>query len=216
VTGAADRPNAVAFAGKTISEILRFLAHEFPNDRITIGDIVETLEDRAFGLLMLFLALPMAVPLSAIPGVSTVFGVPLIVIAAQVAIGLRRPALPRWLRQRSISRADLAKVVDWVEPYLKRVERIVHPRWPLLTSFLAERLMGTFSMLLAIVMSLPIVLGNQPPAIAISLFAIAILEKDGLFSILGAVAGVAAIAIVAVVLSAFAAAFWYALTHLFG
>jgi hypothetical protein len=48
---------------------------------------------------------------------------------------------------------------------------------------------------------LPIPFGNMPPALAICLFSLAILERDGIAAIVGTVVAVASIAIVWTVLS---------------
>lgn len=185
---------------------LRRLVREHPRPTLTINDMVECLGDRAFGVLMLAMALPMATPLSAIPGVSTVFGVPLILVCLQLAVGLRRPRLPAGLAQRGIDRAAFARALQRAEPWLLKIERFVHPRLPILTCAVAERLIGLAAMGLAVLMALPIPGANQPPAIAISLFAFAIAERDGLFTIFGLIAAVLSLAFLAAIYGLIAAA----------
>ena len=97
---------------ETIAAVLRRLTDPAAGERLTLDDAIETLGDRAFGLAMLMLALPMAVPISAIPGISTVFGVPLILIAGQLMLGHPRPWLPHWLGRKSLPRADLGRMID--------------------------------------------------------------------------------------------------------
>jgi len=201
---------------ETIGELLRRVVGDAPGERITLGQLVAALDDRAYGLLMLVLALPMALPLSAIPGVSTVFGVPLCIVAAQLMLGRPRPSLPRVLAERGFARADLSRYIQRATPWLARAERMVHPRWLALTGPAAERAIGAVCLLLGIVMALPIIGGNQPPGIAISLYAIALLERDGLFVLLGLLGTVAAIAILAAVIGGFGAAAYLLITHLFG
>lgn len=203
-------------ARTSISELLLTLVRHAPGERISLGELVEGLGDRAFGLAMLVLALPMALPLSAIPGVSTVFGVPLCIIATQLALGWPRPRLPQSIATRSFARAELGRMIDRALPWLRRIERAVHPRWPWATGPAAERAIGLVCLVLAVVMALPIPGGNQPPGIAISLFAVAVLERDGLFVLLGAVATVAAAVVLALVVGAFAGAAYVVFTHLFG
>lgn len=199
---------------ESISAILRRLTEPARGERISLHEAIEELGDRAYGLMMLTLALPMAVPLSAIPGVSTIFGVPLILISAQLMLGRAQPWLPAWLGRRSLARADLARMIDKALPWLERCERVVRPRLEPLVGPAAERAMGAVSTFMAVIMSLPIVLGNQPPAVAIALFAVAILERDGLFAILGVVASILSVALVAAVLGAFAGAVWLAISQL--
>jgi len=201
--------------GRKISEIFADIARHHGGPRISLGEMTEALGDRGFGLLMLVFALPMATPMSAIPGISTVFGLPLIVLTVQLAIGLHRPRFPDFLLNRSIAAADFAAVSKKIIPWIERAERVTRPRMAVLTGYLSERLIGLVGIVLTIIMSLPIVLGNQPPAAALSLFAIGMLERDGLFVILGWIATIAAIVIVSAVLGAFAAAAYLVFLELF-
>jgi hypothetical protein len=201
---------------ETIVEALRRVMRAASGERVTLGDVVRGFGHRGFALLMLLLGLPMALPVSAIPGISTLFGVPLIVIAAQLAFGWTEPRLPRVLADRGVPRAGMARMLARAEPWLHKAERMTKPRLSWLTGWLAERVIGAICVVLAMVMALPIIGGNQPPGIAISLFAVGLLERDGLFVLLGFGATVAAFLILSAVVGAFGAAAYLILTHLFG
>lgn len=208
--------HAASAQTEAIGDALRRVVRAGAGERVTLGEVIDGFGHRAYGLLMLLLGLPMALPVSAIPGVSTLFGVPLIVVAAQLALGRPRPSLPRFLAQRGMPRASMARMLDRAEPWLRKAERMTRPRLPWLTGWLAERITGVICIVLAIVMSLPIVGGNQPPGIAISLFAVGLLERDGLFALLGLAATVLAFVILSAVIAAFGAAGYLLITHLFG
>jgi hypothetical protein len=202
--------------GRPVSEVVHRFGSEFPRDRLTLGDIIAVLDERAFGLLMIILGLPVALPTSAIPFVSTLFGVPLMIIAAQLMIGMDRPWLPAMLANRSMARSDFKSMADKAMPHLLRVERYLHARWAPLTGYIAERAIGGLCLFWALIVALPIPGANQPPGIAIALFGIALLERDGLFVILGLLVSIAAFAILLAVLGAFAAALWVVFIHVFG
>ncbi|MBM3534533.1 MAG: exopolysaccharide biosynthesis protein [Alphaproteobacteria bacterium] len=201
---------------ETIVAVLKRLTDPAGGARLSLDEAIEVLGDRGYGLAMLLLSLPMALPISAIPGISTVFGIPLILIAAQLMLGRHRPWLPRWLGAKSFERAELARVLDMALPWLDRAEKLVRPRLGLLVTFAAERAIGTLCVLMAALMAMPIVLGNQPPAIAISLFALALIGRDGLFVILGLAVAIVSVLLVAAVLGAFAAGIWLAIREIFG
>lgn len=204
MTPGPDAERAAASGGKaevagTVLATLRRLAYDHPKDDIPLGEILSFLGDRAFGLMMLVMALPMATPLSAVPGVSTVFGLPLAVVCFQLMLGFRQPVLPKVLAQRTIRRQAFAAAVERAAPWLVRIERVIHPRLKPLTGPVAERLIGTICVVMAGILALPIPGGNQPPALAIALFAIAIIERDGLFMILGLVVAVLSLVLLAVI-----------------
>jgi len=179
------------------SELLEdFLAHDH-GERITLGDLVRILGDRAFGALILLLAIPNVLP---VPGLSTVTGLPIALVAVQMMLGRQEPWLPRRVAAAGIERAAFLRVVARAHPHVARIERrFLTPRLPALTTPAAERLLGLAILILALVLALPIVFGNQPPAFAMALIALGLIEKDGAFVIAGLVAGVLAIGVVVAV-----------------
>ena len=185
-------------------------------DRVRLRDLVEALDDRAFGAAMLVFALPNAVGIGAIPGVSTLFGVPQILLAVQMILGFDRPKLPAWLLERSLARKDFETMVDRGVPYLQRVERVLKPRLPGLVDGWIERLLGVVFLVLAAVVSMPIPFGNQPPAVAMALIGVGHVGRDGAFVVAGCIAGVFALAIAGAVVAGGAAVLWLAITHFFG
>ena len=200
---------------RKISELVAALVHEHPVGRITFAEIIERLGDRTYGLLILTFALPMVVA-GSIPGISTLFGVPLIFITAQLAAGYPRPRFPQYLLRRSIDARDFNNVIDRIVPMVVRLEKYLRPRFPALVTPLAERVIGAISVLMSIILSLPIVFANGPPAIAMSLFAVAILERDGLFVILGAIMSLASVVIATTVITMGVAGVYYAMSYVFG
>jgi hypothetical protein len=200
---------------RKISELVAALAHEHPAGRICFAEIIERLGDRTYGLLILTFALPMVVA-GSIPGISTLFGVPLIFITAQLALGYERPRFPPYLLRRSVDARDFNNVIDRIVPVVVRVEKYLRPRFPALVTPLAERVMGAISMLMAVILSLPIVFANGPPSIAMSLFAVAILERDGLFAILGVIMSIVSVMVAGTVITVGVAGIYYAISYVFG
>lgn len=176
-----------------------FLNHDH-GARIALGDLVGILGDRAFGALLLILSIPNILP---VPGLSTATGLPMLLIGAQIAAGRDRPWLPRRLATLTLERDAFLRVIAKAKPHVDRLERHLRPRLPAVTAPAVERLLGLAVMVLAGILALPIVFGNQPPALAIALIALGLIEKDGAFVIAGLVAGVIAIVVVAAVLFGF-------------
>ena len=201
---------------RKISAILAELAASAAGERVALRDMVEAFGDRAFGIVLLTFSLPNAVGLGVIPGLSAVFGLPQIFVAAQMASGLHKLWLPLWLLERSVARGDFQTMIDRSMPYLLRAERVLKPRLPLLTSYAAERLLGLVFVVLAVIVSLPIPFGNQPPGIAMAILALAWIERDGVWVIVGLVVAAIAVAIAAAVATAGAAAIYLLFQQLFG
>jgi hypothetical protein len=180
--------------GRKLSELLTQMAEDHPRERISIADMMARLDDRAFGALMFIFAVPNAVPTP--PGTSLLLGAPLVFLSVQLAIGRSSPWLPRLISERSLLLTDFARIVARVAPVIARAERLMKPRLPLLATRLFDQLMGITCILLAVVIFLPIPLGNMPPAVAICLFSLALLEKDGLVYLLGMLTAVLSIVLI--------------------
>jgi hypothetical protein len=175
-----------------VSEVLIGLVGD-GTGQLRLSEVVAALGDRGYGLLIFILALPNVLPLY-IPGLSAVFGVPLGLIALQMMVGLPRPWLPQALLRRQIRRQEFATVTQRILPWLMRLERILKPRLPALTSPWAERAIGLFALMLAVMLALPIPLTGIPLGAALALMGIGLLERDGFVLMAGVAAGILAVA----------------------
>ncbi len=175
----------------TASELFQVLVESHPGGKLALGEIVAALGDRGYGLLLLLFGLPALMPIP-LPGLGGLFAVPLIAIAAQLAIGRPRPWLPRALLRREVESQALAAAVNRVLPGLRRLERLARPRLAPLTEMAAERIAGVMVIVLAVLLSLPVPLTNIPLALPVVLIALGLLERDGLLVLVGGVLGVAA------------------------
>lgn len=196
-----------------LSQVLRDLAQEPGAERISIGDLLAALGDRAVAALLFVFAVPNIVPTP--PGASTVLGAPLLILALQLTFG-RRPWLPAVVRRQSMSRDDYQKLAARITPWLERAERLLRPRLSVLALPPMEYVVGLVCLLLAIVLVLPIPLGNIPPAIAISLMALGILERDGLWVLAGLMAAATSSVVVSGVVVAMIKTASYFLDNILG
>ena len=168
---------------------------------MTIGQLVDSLGERAFGALMFIFAVPNVIPTP--PGTSAILGLPLVILTYQVMMGRQSLWLPQAVRKRQISRNMLQTFVSKVLPVMAKLERILRPRLGLVVaSDLAERVIGLVAFPLALILFLPIPFGNIPPAAAIACLALGLAERDGLAVLLGYVLSAVSVAILAAISSA--------------
>ncbi|QQP89610.1 exopolysaccharide biosynthesis protein [Skermanella sp. TT6] len=166
------------------SELLDIFVEGHPDDRIVLGDLITLLGDRAFGALLLIFALPNMIPVP-LPGLSTVLGLPMVLFAAQLMLGHPAPWLPARLARLTVRRETFLTMVGATKRYLVWAERLLRPRWSILTDGPGERLLGAVCLLLSLILILPIPLGNLLPAFAVALMALGLLEKDGVCVTIG-------------------------------
>ena len=181
---------------KRLSEFLTDITTDPSLSDITVSELMRLMEGRARAALILIFAFPNVLP--APPGLSALLGLPLLYLTSQMMLG-RIPWLPRFIGARGMQRSTFAALVERAVPFLNRAERLLRPRWTWMVSHSAEKLLGALALILAVVVTLPIPLGNMMPAFAICLIALGVLERDGLWAGLGVVVGLAALLLSATV-----------------
>lgn len=180
-----------------LSELLAEHAATIKSDRVSLGDIADLLGTRSIGVWLLILALPMVLPVPA-PGISVLFGVPLMIISVQLMLGYRRACLPAILARRSIARVDYMIIIGRVLPTIRRLERVVRPRLSWLARDWTRIPVGLICFVLATIITLPIPLGHVAPGSAICLFALGLMQHDGLVVGLGLVTAALALILVTI------------------
>ena len=165
-----------------LSAILREIADQ-DAPTVSISELMDRFGGRAMGALLLVFGLACTLPLP--PGGTTIFGAPLGLLAPQLALGARAPWLPARLRARTIATADLRNGLPPVLRLLERVEAVSRPRLLFLFGPLGERAIGLVCTVLALVLILPIPLGNILPAASVSLLSLALVQRDGVLALLG-------------------------------
>ena len=177
-----------------LSAILTAIAEAEDRDRISIGDLLEALKRRALGALMFIFAIITALPMP--PGVSAVVGAPLVFLSAQLMLGMNA-WLPRIITDRSLSRVDFHRVVKAASPWLARAEGIMKPRFEFLARRPAVYFAGLVTFVMSLLVLLPIPGANMAPSIAICIIALGLLERDGIWIVLGALVGIISTVVVA-------------------
>jgi hypothetical protein len=163
---------------------------------ITLGTLSDLMEERAFGLLLLVLALPCCLPFVYL--LPQLVALPMVVLAAQMAAGRRAPWLPETLRKRQLPVAGLLDVVARAKRYGGWLEQLAHPRFSGLTGDRSARIVGALLVVPCLSILVPLPLTNTVPGIGVALAAIGLIERDGLFVILGLITGLVWVAILVI------------------
>jgi len=173
------------------SVILEGLVRDAPGDDVSLEWVVAHLRERSFGIVMLLVSV-----VGLVPGTSPLVAVLLAIPAVQMMLGRQEPILPGRVARRRLSAPRLVRLLRRVIPILKRVERLVRPRWP--TPFdMTKRLVGFVILLLCVTLLAPIPFSQVIPVLVIMALAFAYLEEDGVLLCLALVAALLSLAITA-------------------
>ncbi|NKM46714.1 exopolysaccharide biosynthesis protein [Rhizobium leguminosarum bv. viciae] len=151
---------------------------------LSIGEVLEAMGSTSIAFTILFLAIPALTP---IPGpFGMIFGTALALVSLQIVAGGRKVWLPAIVRDRRVSSASLDLVVGHAVPVIARVERVVRAgRLEAFTGPTVQALLGIPVFLLAVVIALPIPFGNILPVFSLVVLAVALMERDGLVTLIG-------------------------------
>jgi hypothetical protein len=170
-------------SGALLSTLDRLFAG--PRDSLlTVGAFLEGLESRSYAFAIAALTLPNCIP-TGIPWLSTITGLPMLLLVAQQFAGRSAPSLPDFISQRGLRRGRLQDFLARARRHVERLENAVHPRREWWVSGLPRGALQVTWALLIVLLALPIPFDNLLPAWAILFFCLALIEGDGVMAMLG-------------------------------
>jgi hypothetical protein len=169
-------------------ELMRAIeAIDTPSGRIRFDEVLDAIGRRAFGPLLLLAGLVTLMPIvSGIPGVPTLMALFTLLVCAQLLIGRRTFWLPGWLRNRTLPSDKVRTGLKWMYKPARWVDRLLHSRITFMTGKQGIRLTALACFVLALAMPpmelVPLTVNIA--GVALTLFGLAIMARDGLLSIL--------------------------------
>jgi hypothetical protein len=179
-----------------ISAMIQEFTQTLSTGPMTVQAFLNRFPHQVISLMMLMVSLPSAIP-HGIPGMSSVFSLPLVVLSVPLILGSQKIPMPVWLGKLSFREETLAKIFKVCVPYLQKAETLLKPRLLWAISPWMERIVGFVIVVLAIILLLPIPFGNVPPALCVCLLSLGLLAKDGLVVLIGIGASLTVIGLLA-------------------
>lgn len=154
---------------------------------VSLRELMRLIGGQGMLLLCALLTLPFLLPVS-IPGVSTVFGLAIILIAVGVTTN-RTPWLPARIMDRPLDAEKLAGALRKGAGMIERIETIIKPRLQALTATgLAARINGMALIAGGVLLMFPLGLvpfSNTLPAFAVLFLCLGMTQRDGLLVLAG-------------------------------
>jgi hypothetical protein len=175
-----------------IRALLDSLAQGDPDETVALGELA-ALDQHAFGVLLFIAALPAFIP---IPIGGAISGPLAMLVGAQLLIGRRRAWLPGFIARRGAHRHKVSAFNLTLSHWLARLESLIRPRLaPVVDHGPAMLLTGALLILLGLLLSLPIPLTNYLFGVLLLVFALALLERDGVLMLVAWCAGLVAVVV---------------------
>ena len=198
MTSEAHDPNAASTrpGDASLGEQLASIIEQLPEDSITLGALLDVFGEDGLLLLTALLTLVFLIPVS-IPGVSTVFGGAILLIGISRLLG-KPPWIPGRLRDKSLPAAKLRPALSGGMAWVRRLERVSRPhRLRALVDGRVASLFNNLAFILAAVLLMApfgfVPFSNTLPGIALLLYSIGFIQRDGVAVLLGHLANVATI-----------------------
>jgi hypothetical protein len=170
-----------------LAESVEHVIEHLSGGEVTLREILSVIGREGMLVFCILLALPFMVPVS-IPGVSTVFGLVMVLIGVGIMTD-RQPWLPDRLMRKKFPADRLRTALEKSAIWIHRLGRISRPSIPVLTHGMGmARVNGLMLVASALLLMVPFSLipfSNTLPGLAILFLAIGMLQRDGRSIVLG-------------------------------
>lgn len=200
-----DAPHRPAAPRRGLIAALEAIAAGAPADGMSLSELSERLNERAFGVILFVLAIPVCMPF--LYGVPQIVALPMMALALQMAAGRSHPWLPARLGARRLSQAALISTAASARKWFGWIEVLARPRLAVLTGPVGERVTGAMFVLFCASILVPLPATNTTPGIGIAIAAIGLITRDGLVLLAGLLLGLGWIILLVVGFALFGLAF---------
>lgn len=169
-----------------LSETLTRTIDGIQGETVTLRELMAAIGEQGLLMLCAVATLPFLIPVS-IPGVSTVFGAAIVLLAIAVTLN-RMPWMPKRILDRELSTASLVPALRKGVRIVSRIDTWVKPRALFLSDGHMARFNGMVLLFGGVLLMAPfgfVPFSNTAPAVGILLLTIGMLQRDGLFVLLG-------------------------------
>ncbi len=177
----------------TLGEVLDDLSSAVGEEKsapadMTLGELLDAVGRRSYGPLLLVIGLFAISPVTVVPGMTWLAAALTLVVAGQMALGMKHMWLPRWTLEakapRSMVRLGLSEARGWSA----RIDGLLKPRLTFLTQPPFVNVVALLCIAAALI-TFPlglIPLAPLAPGLAVVFFGLGMVARDGLWLGLGA------------------------------
>ena len=170
----------------TLSAALQSVLTVHTGCHITVDELMSRIAERGFGMLLVLLALPTLIPVLP-PGSAATIGLIYTLIGFQMLLGRKYPWLPQRIRDFRLSENAARKLRERGVSFFKNLERFSRARWLFMETALMLRLVALTIILMGFILFTPLPFMNTIPALAVMILGTGLLNRDGLFLLIGLV-----------------------------
>lgn len=160
---------------------------EEEDGRVSWSAIMNEVGRRSFGPLLLLGGLTVLAPIIGdLPGVPTLIGMVVLLIAVQLLFGRQNFWLPGFMLNRSVSKDKLHKALTWLNKPTRFIDKLLRPRLLHVTSGPMVRVIAIVCLGIAVAMPVMefVPFSANLAGIALTAFGLALIARDGLLALI--------------------------------
>ena len=185
--------------GQAVTDILRRLRGALTGPTVSVGTLVRAMDPAVQPVLLLLPALILVSPLSGIPGLSSLGGLTIALVASQILLGRPTIWLPGFVLRRTLSADRVMRALDRLDRPARFIDRRAVPRAGWFFAFSGREM--ALVTCIACGLSMPFLelvpFSATTLAVVVTILASALLVRDGVLAALGLSALGGAILIIA-------------------
>lgn len=179
----------------TLTDVLKEIEAEAIREQVSIGELIDSLRDRGFGVLIFIFSFIIFLPTGFIPGLAAICAICVVLITLQMLAGRHTIWIPDRFKNIELGNETVMYGINKLMPVAKWVDKLTKPRFTILLSAAFTHTASVICLLFAIatiplsfipavgtIMSLPILL-----------FSLGFMIRDGLLMLMGLVVTITAI-----------------------
>jgi hypothetical protein len=173
--------------GHVLDEIAEKVRDDATPDTLTFGEVIDAFGRRSYGPLLLVIGLFAISPATVVPGMTWLAAALTLVIAGQMALGMKRIWLPSGALSAELPRDAVLGGIDKSRGVANRIDGLLKPR---LTFLSGPPFVNIVALLVIVAALITFPLGLIPfaplaPGVAVVFFGLGMVARDGLWLLLG-------------------------------
>jgi hypothetical protein len=170
-----------------LDEITAKVEGDATPETLTLSEVLDAFGRRSYGPLLLVIGLFAISPATIVPGLTWLAAALTLIVAGQMALGLKRVWLPRSALQAELPRDAVLGGIAKSRGFAKRIDGLLRPR---LTFLSGPPFVNVVALLCIAAALITFPLGLIPfaplaPGIAVVFFGLGMVARDGLWLLLG-------------------------------
>ncbi|MEX0618634.1 MAG: exopolysaccharide biosynthesis protein [Pseudohongiellaceae bacterium] len=168
-------------------------------NEISLDNVLDEIGHRSLGPLLLVAGLVTLAPfIGDIPGVPTIMGILVALVAIQLLLRREHFWFPQWILTRSVSKDKLCKVLGWLKRPARFIDRWIRPRLQFVINNGGVHFIAVACLSIAAMMPFMEVIpfSANGAGAALTMFGLSIIARDGLLASIALIITAATVGIV--------------------